>query len=1320
MKSKKNNVLQLEAYEDNIRLKVKEMKKKMEGKKTKKEYYNNANKILNKNTIPSIDNRIKLLALKEVVNNIENSVNNTDYPELTDLDLSQKLYYKKEFHQYRIKKTEITGNLEENLKKLSKKKCDFTGIRLLSDTQKMLRNFISPYTPYNGVLIYHGVGVGKTCTSITIAEGLKEIIKNNKKKIYVLINPSIQENFKNEIIDKGLIEKNIMKAMTKCTGDSYFRDGLIQKGLDRNKNMRTVIRNILSDYYEFYGYNEFASKVMSIIANIKKKSDRKNLQENIKRKLKEYFSDSMIIIDEAHNISKKDRDRVDDAFEENFDEFNDDADNADDANDANYANDANKDLGNKNNDKSEKLDNKTKGDKVGRVTIQILKNILINADNLKLILLTATPMYNQAYEIIDLINLLLLNDNRSVIKQSDFFDSNNNFKESKTINFRKKINGYISYLRSENPINFPFKIYPLEYEGKYINNSLYPKLDNNNERLGNDIIKHLKVIGCEMQGLQLKVYQKYYFEEDRSKSFVSKGLQISNIVFAQDLNIDEIASSSNHYGPDIFSRVLKIKEANGILSCKINEEYKDNFDLENLKFISSKFYTFISGIQNNMPKGIVFIYSQFKSLGVYTLAILLELIGITNYSGNNILKNRNIVQRYENGKPLKYLMKTGDSSKDFDNYKDNDEVNNMDGSLCKFILGTKAASEGINIYNVREIHIMDPWFHINRIEQINGRGIRNCSHKFLDLDKRNVTIYMYAAIEPKELKRESVDLRMYKISEKKAVNMGKVQQIVKSSSIDCYLNQEGNYYLGDVWNKNINIIDARGNKRKINLEDKPFTDICNYSEEKKCKRTECYSTKKMQNIIKNDTYIKEFSTKDIEYYQELIKDIFSNLNNNNDSKIIFNLQNLLDYVSENDKMNLDNKDEILYFALDNLIKREIEIKDKFNRPGRLINIKNYYIFQPNDLPIDIPLVYRKLEYKKKINKIILKNLNLKRKVSVKKNKKSSTKKISLKKDRELDLTLTAFCRIALDTDEYFYKENAETKKKSNLKQHLDFIDNLGLVRDIIIIEYQYDNLLMTEKEFMIKLIILKLGELIDSGKISYDLKLLKDLVDINSLNLDNLILNNLTEEIRNLYKVINIEEESQLVDNKIKYLIKYCLYNHLEFNRQEGFEKNMDKNYLGYRRYISKTISRKVESKLLSFRLIDGNFIPATESDKTILEFYHKTYKLSKYKDRDLADIYGIYFDDAIKLKIVNNNEGEDSDKRTIRPGVGCRFSTTNSKLLIPLMKTLKDGKRLLDDGAKQKYKCLVIELFLRFKEYMSQRNGGPLYFYNQGLHGIE
>ena len=63
---------------------------------------------------------------------------------------------------------------------------------------------------------------------------------------------------------------------------------------------------------------------------------------------------------------------------------------------------------------------------------------------------------------------------------------------------------------------------------------------------------------------------------------------------------------------------------------------------------------------------------------------------------------------------------------------------------------------------------------------------------------------------------------MYKISEKKAINMGKIQEIVKSSSIDCYINKEGNNYLGEIWNKKITILDARGNERDISLADKPL------------------------------------------------------------------------------------------------------------------------------------------------------------------------------------------------------------------------------------------------------------------------------------------------------------------------------------------------------------------------------------------------------------------------------------------------------------------------------------------------------------------
>ena len=39
--------------------------------------------------------------------------------------------------------------------------------------QKIVRDYINQYTPYRGLLLYHGLGSGKTCSSIAIAEGIK-------------------------------------------------------------------------------------------------------------------------------------------------------------------------------------------------------------------------------------------------------------------------------------------------------------------------------------------------------------------------------------------------------------------------------------------------------------------------------------------------------------------------------------------------------------------------------------------------------------------------------------------------------------------------------------------------------------------------------------------------------------------------------------------------------------------------------------------------------------------------------------------------------------------------------------------------------------------------------------------------------------------------------------------------------------------------------------------------------------------------------------------------------------------------------------------
>ena len=39
--------------------------------------------------------------------------------------------------------------------------------------QKFVRDYLSSSSPYRGLLLYHGLGSGKTCTSITVAENLK-------------------------------------------------------------------------------------------------------------------------------------------------------------------------------------------------------------------------------------------------------------------------------------------------------------------------------------------------------------------------------------------------------------------------------------------------------------------------------------------------------------------------------------------------------------------------------------------------------------------------------------------------------------------------------------------------------------------------------------------------------------------------------------------------------------------------------------------------------------------------------------------------------------------------------------------------------------------------------------------------------------------------------------------------------------------------------------------------------------------------------------------------------------------------------------------
>lgn len=126
-------------------------------------------------------------------------------------------------------------------------------------------------------------------------------------------------------------------------------------------------------------------------------------------------------------------------------------------------------------------------------------------------------------------------------------------------------------------------------------------------------------------------------------------------------------------------------------------------------------------------------------------------------------------------KPAKYVMITGEKDFSQNNNEDIKYVTNKEnanGENVKVILISMAASEGLDFKNIRQIHILEPWYNMNRIEQIVGRGVRNLSHCDLPFEERNVEIYLHGTVLNKD--EEAADIYVYRSAEKKALQIGRV------------------------------------------------------------------------------------------------------------------------------------------------------------------------------------------------------------------------------------------------------------------------------------------------------------------------------------------------------------------------------------------------------------------------------------------------------------------------------------------------------------------------------------------------------------------
>ena len=71
---------------------------------------------------------------------------------------------------------------------------------------------------------------------------------------------------------------------------------------------------------------------------------------------------------------------------------------------------------------------------------------------------------------------------------------------------------------------------------------------------------------------------------------------------------------------------------------------------------------------------------------------------------------------------------------------------NRDGRVCRAFMITQSGAEGISLLNTRQVHIMEPYWNNTRIQQVEGRAIRLCSHMNLEWEERVVDVFTYISV----------------------------------------------------------------------------------------------------------------------------------------------------------------------------------------------------------------------------------------------------------------------------------------------------------------------------------------------------------------------------------------------------------------------------------------------------------------------------------------------------------------------------------------------------------------------------------------------
>ena len=399
-------------------------------------------------------------------------------------------------------------------------------------------------------------------------------------------------------------------------------------------------------------------------------------------------------------------------------------------------------------------------------TYEQIRRFLHLPTNLKILLMSGTPMKDGVEEIASVMNLILPYD-LQLPAGEDFIeeylteqkDQTYDIKPSKVIELKERFKGHVSFLRAmQSNVRKVFIGTRLNYFTIDIDN---------------------------MQSFQTKSYAEAWTRDNEEKGVYSNSRQASLFVFPDG------SYGSAGYDKYIIKETRKGYRGGQLTTIfKLEPKFKQllkgstvNETIKNISKYSSKYAKTLQQIVDADGKS-CFVYCELVAgSGLILFALLLELLGFMRTYGATADQQPRyaiITNMTTTTKQTRQILTRFN------------KPDNMYGEYIKVILGSRVVSEGFSLKNVQQEHILTPYWNYSEIDQAIARGIRVNSHQDLIDAGKDPVVEIYQHVSLPKNQEDSIDLYMYETSEIKDISIKRMERLLKEAAVDCALNYARN------------------------------------------------------------------------------------------------------------------------------------------------------------------------------------------------------------------------------------------------------------------------------------------------------------------------------------------------------------------------------------------------------------------------------------------------------------------------------------------------------------------------------------------------